>query len=85
MMSTIAICAQFVRDLKELSVIDEEAVGTFYFKENGFTFGIIFNEVDKLSTDSECEKTIVKGFAQLFTEHTINIEKDGESLVFNVR
>ncbi len=84
-MSTISICAQFVRDLKELTVIDENAVGTFYFNENnGFTFGIIFNEVDKLSNDSDCEKTIAQGFKQLFTDHTITIKKDECGLYFEV-
>ena len=84
-MSTISTCANFVKDLKELTVISEEAVGTFDFRENGgFAFGIIFNEVDKLSTDPECERTIIKGFAELFPAHTFHIEKDGESLVFIV-
>ena len=84
-MSTISKCAKFVRDLKELTVISEEAVGTFVFRENGgFSFGIIFNEENKLSYDLECERTITRGFTELFPAHTFHIEKDGESLVFIV-
>ena len=84
-MSTISICANFVKDLKELTVINEEAVGTFDFRENGgFSFGIIFNEENKLSYDLECERTIIKGFTELFPAHTYKIEKDVDSLSFIV-
>lgn len=84
-MSTISTCAQFVRDLKELTVIREGAVGLFYFNKNGgFTFGIVFNEEDKLSNDPECEETITRGFAELFPAHTFNIERDECSMTFIV-
>lgn len=84
-MSTISTCAQFVRDLKDLTVIREGAVGIFYFNKNGgFTFGIVFNEEDKLSNDPDCERTIAQGFAELFPAHTFNIEKDDGSLTFIV-
>ena len=83
-MSAIYICAQFIRDLKTLTVIDEDAAGVYYVNENGFTFGIIFNEQDKLSWDPECEPTIVRGVEELFPEHTISIEKDEGGIYFEI-
>ena len=67
-MNTISMCAQFVRDLKELMVICEDAAGVYYVNENGFTFGISFNEENKLSSDPECEPTIVRGVEELFPD-----------------
>mgnify|MGYP007056158359 CR=1 FL=1 len=83
-MSKISTCAQFVRDLKELTVISEKAVGSFYFNEKGFSFGIIFNEQDKLSWNPECQPTIVRGFKELFPEHNISIRRDECSITFTV-